>query len=227
MEDNKTVVIILGTLHLGLEKAPEHVKILRQILTDIKPDVICGELSPEGLQKIPSSRILPEYTSAILPYAIENEVVIIPLEPSDNGSFKSASIKKQKEAMEEIKSTDSGKAVNTFIEKLANSFLSKLVDVIKTDGVYENLQRREYDLLFMESWYEINREYLPRFDEQWNEWNEYFLSKIEGAISNYRGKRILVTVGLDHKYWLWRRLEMRDDIILHNLLSFNESTKSG
>jgi len=227
MDDNKTVVIILGTLHFGFEKAPEYVKRLKQIIADIKPDVICGELSPEGLQKIPSSRILPEYTSAILPYAIDNEAVIIPLEPSDNGSFKSASIKKQKDALEEVKRAESQNLVFTYVEKLVNSFLSRLVDVIKTDGVYENLQRREYDLLFMESWYEINREYLPRFDEQWNEWNEYFLSKIEGAISNYRGKRILVTVGLDHKYWLWRRLEIRDDIILHNLLSFNESTKSG
>jgi vacuolar-type H+-ATPase subunit E/Vma4 len=226
MHEDKTVLIILGTLHFGLDRAPEYIQILGNIIREFNPDVICGELSPEELNSNSSSRIKPEYSAAILPVAIEKRITIAPIEPSYDEPFRKEAKRIREEAEEETQKLADGKMTLDFIEKLISVFLARLINVIKIPGAHEYLQRREYDLLFMESWYNVINDYLPKFLAQWNEWNEYFYDRISEAIEKYSGKRILVTVGLDHKYWLWQKLESRNDIVLHNLLSFREYLKN-
>ena len=73
----------------------------------------------------------------------------------------------------------------------------------------------------------MEEQYSPATARIWNEWNAYLADRIGETIDKYPGDRILVTVGLDHKYWLWNRLKERKDIILHDLQSFRAAQAGG
>jgi len=87
---------------------------------------------------------------------------------------------------------------------------------------FENLQRREFDLYFSDLSYFYDEFFLPEFATLQKQWDKYFLSRIYRAINDNANSKILVTIGLRHKNWLWQRLESRDNIVLYNLQSFSD-----
>ncbi len=48
--------------------------------------------------------------------------------------------------------------------------------------------------------------YGPEERRGWERWNEHFLSRILDVARDNAGKRIVVTVGVEHGYWLRKRL---------------------
>jgi KaiC/GvpD/RAD55 family RecA-like ATPase len=46
----------------------------------------------------------------------------------------------------------------------------------------------------------------------WELWNEHFLKSILAAAEAHKGKRLVVTVGAEHVYWLKDRLMKRSEI---------------
>jgi len=54
----------------------------------------------------------------------------------------------------------------------------------------------------------------------WTNINVEHYRNVDRTIEEHRGKRILVTFGAGHKYWLLERLRARDDVALLDLLEF-------
>jgi hypothetical protein len=221
-DEKITDVIIFGTLHLGNEKSPQYIQKLREIIEEIKPDLICAELSPEQLEN-EFTESKPEYVDAIMPCARKNGIPIIPIQPSANESIASDLERKKKEIYENFRVNKQGKLLLEYFDRLGEISLSKWREVLDNPVGIENVQLREFDLLLVEPGYIAEAYFIPELAKLWNDWNEYFLNKINEALKENRGKRIAITAGLAHKYWLWNRLIVRTDIRLYDLHSFRAS----
>jgi pheromone shutdown protein TraB len=219
----KATVVILGTVHLNKKNAPEYIKALENIVAKINPDIICAELSPEQLERPATCLSKPEYPDAIVPTARRMEIPVVPIQPSDKESLAATCEARKTAIYDRVKSKESGGFLLEYLQKVAQITLSNLTEVMQDVEGIEHVQLREFDRLQFEPFYIADREYFPELDELWEEWNQYFLDRIEETITKLPGKLILVTVGLAHKYWLWEKLEAREDITLHNLQSFRKA----
>ena len=56
--------------------------------------------------------------------------------------------------------------------------------------------------------------YGPKEVEGWEGWNQHFLERIMEAVKANPGKRIVVTVGAEHGYWLRGRLRRESGVKL-------------
>ena len=54
----------------------------------------------------------------------------------------------------------------------------------------------------------------------YDEWNEYFLARIERALVENPGEKVMIIVGGYHKHWLWDRLVAHEGLELHDLASY-------
>jgi pheromone shutdown protein TraB len=219
----KTTVVILGTVHLNKENAPEYIKALENIVAEINPDIICPELSPEQLERPATCLSKPEYPDAIVPTARRMGILVVPIQSSDKESLAATCEARKTAIYDKVKSKESGRFLLEYMEKVSRITLSNLTEVMQNVEAIEHVQLREFDRLQFEPFYIADREYFPELDKLWEEWNQYFLDRIQDTITKHPGKLILVTVGLAHKYWLWNKLESREHIILHNLQSFRQA----
>lgn len=218
-----TSVIILGTAHFSEERAPRFIKILKDIIKEINPDVICLEWPEKHL--VPDARppIRGEFSDAVVPTALELGIKMVALEPTDvatresiMGFFKEINEKKGGD-------TEKEQILWEFDQALGKAWVEKFQQAFNDWDAYEYFQSRIFDAFFYEGYYPVFRKYFPKWMEGWDNYNNFFLKRIKQTIQENKGKRILVTVGLDHKYWLWNKLEKQNDIILHNLQSFREA----
>ncbi len=217
---DKTMVVIFGTFHSGKEDTPEYAEGLRVILDEIKPDVICAELSPEQLSGEVSCKSKPEYPDVILPFAKEHATPVVPIQPDAE-----AGLKLEQEMARIVRESTAGAAARAmweYSEYLDEAASEGWREILQEAAGIENVQLREFDLLAMKPGWDATRKYFPEVALQWESWNEYFLDRIEAAICEYGGKCILITTGLAHKYWLWEKLQGRSDVELHNLQSFRK-----
>jgi hypothetical protein len=219
----KAIVIILGTFHGGEDDAPQYISRLRMIIEEIMPDVICAELSPEQLDGATTCDSKPEYPEAILPLARRHKIEVIPMQPTTYEGIKTE--KRKLAVIEEIEADEQSKLRWEFSEYLTEVTAAKWLEVLKDPAGIENVQLREFDLLQVEPGWIANKLFFPELAEQWDMWNAYFLDRISATIREHPGKRILITAGLAHKYWLWNRLSLRDDLILHDLRSWRDAGK--
>ncbi len=218
-----TTVIIFGTFHNGKKDSPAYIDRLGSILQEIMPNVICAELSPEQLNGKASCNSKPEYPEVILPFAKNSNVEVVPIQL---GTEEGITLEKQMlRIIKESADDGGGRAMWEYSEYLDEVSTISWQKVLKNPAGIENVQLREFDLLVMEPEWLATSRYFPKLADQWEKWNQHFLDRIESTICDHAGKRILVTTGLAHKYWLWGKLESRDDIQLHNLQSYRRAAK--
>lgn len=218
MNHERTTVIVFGTVHYGKKDSPAYIDRLTSILQEIMPDVICAELSPEQLNgEVPCSS-KPEYPDAILTFAKNSNVEVVPIQP---GAKDGTRLEKEiSEIVKQIKCNEVGRARWEYSEYLDEIAAEKWLQVVTDPAGIEHVQLRAFDLLVMETACLVTLKYFPKLADQWANWNQHFLDRIDSTIRYYAGQRILITAGLAHKYWLMDKLESRDDIVLHNLQSF-------
>lgn len=85
-KQTKNEVILLPTIHTGHIKQGEFYNIehLTKIITELKADIICTEITPLALEKIKAGKkhrrisFFPEYTKAILPLKEKLGYLVIP-----------------------------------------------------------------------------------------------------------------------------------------------------
>lgn len=214
---SRPLVIVLGTVDIGSDIAPEYIDSLYKIVCEIKPDVLCAELSPEQLAGAVSTESKPEYQQAILPAARELGIRIIPLEPHLSIGEKSEEAKSK--LIKRIMDDPCDRMKWEMWSQLEVSSVEGLKELIKFPETIQNIQAHEFDVIHFRPWYAALETHFPDFAELWGSWNHHFLSVIEQTITCCSNGRILITVGLAHKYWLFDRLRTRCDIDLHNLVS--------
>lgn len=223
-EQTKNTVVILGTIHADKKQYPNYIENLSKIIREINPQIICAELSPEQLQSNNLISSKPEYHFGIMPVVRNLNIEIVPIQPATKIGIEIEQKKKDFEI--KINENEIDKIKWDFLDDFTTTLMKNLYSLIDQPSVFENLQMKEFDLWFYESWYQFIQKHFSEINEHWIEWNQMFLENIIEVIKNNEGKRILVTVGLDHKFWLIKKLREIKDIDVHNLHSFRQRLES-
>ncbi len=216
----QTIIIIFGTMHLEPEDCPAYAKRLGEIIEEIAPDLICSELSPEQLAGTQTCNSKPEQRDVIIPTAKRLEIPIIPIQPSTEQAMEWE--KRFKAADGKLRSQEPSRHYIEYGESLAVYEAQLWSDLMKSGDCIENVQLTEYHVI-SEARDMVEKRLLPDREKLLVEWNENFLFRIEETIKDNRGSLILVMAGLWHKYWLWNRLQARDDVTVHNLQTYRQA----
>ena len=207
----KAGIIILAALHQFHLKCDFYsLDHLRTIIENINPDIICVELTKKDLEENKDQTVKVEYSKCILPLAQEQGYKLIAMEPDEQEY--SRVVDKYKSMNKKIASEEPHKIeiFNQYIEVLYDylfTYWNSPIDVNSslTDALFEVKHK------FQESLFGSTEK------ECWGEWNTNFLNTILETSKKYKGKKILVTVGVEHVYWLKKHLEGNSDIKLIEL----------
>lgn len=90
---SKTNVAVLGTLaEFHKEPIPYDLAALVKLVSDIRPDLLCLDITPEQWRQRSFGGLPPEYREALLPLAYQTDIVVAPIagdhppaEPSASG----------------------------------------------------------------------------------------------------------------------------------------------
>lgn len=217
----KTTIIILGTIHIDKESSPAYAKKLGELIEEIKPDAIYTELSAEQLDGTADIETKPEYADVILPYVKKSGIPAVPVQPHTDAGKQ---MEEEKEAiLDRIEQHQWLRVVWEFSSQWEEYMYAKLIPLLDDPNAIEKLQLTEIDKLHIEPWFEVLGRYFPEYITLWEKWNEHFLEKIRDALKAHEGKRILITVGLNHKYWLMDKLTGSDNMDVFDLQKFRES----
>ena len=207
----KTEVIVLATLHQyhatvkGYSFAD-----LSKIIERAKPDILAVELTPSALRERTEQRTKQEYPKSIFPLIDKHRYQAVPLEPPD--PLYSELVGLLKESSKDLQDNfpQKAEAFSLYSDSLYK-YLFKIwdspaaVNSGETDGQFE-VKHAYQNALFGE-----------REEKVWNGWNTHFLEQIVKTAHQKKGKRIVVTVGVEHAYWLRNHLRAESDIAYVNI----------
>jgi len=204
----QTIIIILATLHQFHLKCKFYaLDDLRKIIEKIDPNVICVELTENDLKEKKEQNIKIEYPKCIIPLADEKDYKLIAMEP--NETEYSRIINTYRQGIKKIETEEPKKI------ELLNKYTKVLYDYLwscwhSPIDVNSSLTNVLFDAkhTFQNSLFGSGEE------QSWEEWNDHFLNTILNIVETHRGKKILVTVGVEHVYWLMNHLKDRPGIKL-------------
>ena len=76
----RTPVAILGTLaEFHREPIPYDLAALVRLVTELRPDLLCLDLTPEQWRRRDFGDLPPEYRDALLPLAHQTDIVVVPI----------------------------------------------------------------------------------------------------------------------------------------------------
>lgn len=209
----KTTVIIIATLHqFHLKSQFYSLNNLRTIIEKINPDVICVELTEKDLKDKTPQTVKIEYPQCILPLSQEKGYILFPMEP-DEPDY-SMEVKRYQQLYKRLgsKEPDKIQIFNQYTEALYDylfSYWNSHIDVNSslTDALFEVKHN------FQESLFGSTER------KCWKEWNTHFLNAILKTCRAHKDKTILVTVGVEHVYWIKKHLKANQKI---ELIGINE-----
>ncbi len=90
----RTPVAVLGTLaEFHREPIPYDLGALVRLVNELRPDLLCLDLTPDQWQRRDFAELPPEYREALLPLAHQTDIVVVPIggeqpfaEPTASGS---------------------------------------------------------------------------------------------------------------------------------------------
>lgn len=76
----RTPVAVLGTLtEFHHEPLPYNLKALVKLVTALRPDLLCLDITPDQWQRRDFADLPPEYREALLPLAHQTDMVVVPI----------------------------------------------------------------------------------------------------------------------------------------------------
>lgn len=213
---NKVTVIILGTIHKYHYTIQSYnMEILKDVITLIKPDIICAELSDDQLFNRITCNSKPEYPEIIIPLAKRKGYKIYPIQPNTPQGMEWGA--KRDYVMNDIKKTENKR--NKF--ECYKQFSLIFDEIFLKCNDLKTYQSKILDLFF-ELEYEYKKQLFPSLGELRDKWNMYLYNNINDVIKKHACKNILVTVGISHKFWLNKKFSKRNDICLDYIENFLE-----
>lgn len=209
MEQEKILpkIIVLGTIHkLHYKISYYNMKVLKNLIKEINPDIICAELSQDQLDGIVTCKSKPEYPEIIIPLASKEGYNIIPIQPNTSEGISWG--KERELVVKRIKAESS--------EDIKLECYYEFERIFQKTIVCESLkmlQSKKIDLLY-EMAYEYCKKLLPSLWRVKEKWNMKLYRGISASIKENPEKKILITVGLAHKFWLNKKLSQRKDIYI-------------
>jgi hypothetical protein len=199
---------VLCTLHQFHEETPGYSYAdLKDAIERLHPDILAVELTPTALAARTSQKIKREYQNAVYPLLDAHKWKAVAMEPE--GELSSRLIAAIREAE----------------TSLAKEFPQKNeVAELYSDTLFSYLRARWHSAADVNSrWTDDSfavkhafqeKLYGPKEVEGWEGWNQHFLDRIMEAAKANPGKRIVVTVGAEHGYWLREHLRQQEGVKL-------------
>jgi hypothetical protein len=204
----RTQLFIVGTLYKRHERiAAYDLAALRRTIEAIQPDAVVLDVTPEELRTrtVHPSKI--EYPGVIFPLLDKGRYAAFAAEPSEPmfSEIVQATIAANRD-FEQQRPADAA-TMKQFTEALYAGFAAIWqspadVNSAATDRLFAGKRALQARLMG------------PVDTDGWNRWNEHTASVALRAAREHRGKRVLVLVGIENRYWLNEHLRDAPDIEL-------------
>ncbi|KRE96802.1 hypothetical protein ASG87_15890 [Frateuria sp. Soil773] len=193
-------VVVLDTLHRMHADVPAYDNdALGRAIEKLKPDVLCVELQPDDLATRPSEPTKQEYPAVIYPLIDRHRYRVYAMEPAEPlyGAIL-APYRGNTEAFD-ARQPARAEAFGRYSEGLyaalkAHWTSPAAVNDATTDTAFRAKHALQEALMG------------PAEHAGWEAWNGHFLDVVRQAVRENPGKRIVVTVGAEHGYWLREHL---------------------
>lgn len=211
----KTEVIVLATLHQFHDSVTGYdFGTLSEIIEVLEPDILAVELTPNDLTQRKEQKVKQEYQKSVFPLLKKPDYVVIPLEPAEP---------KYTELLKLKHEADSQKIEAEKEEAFAN-YVHALLDVLLQIWDSPAAVNSACTDSLLEAKHALQNEiYGEKEQLGWDAWNQHFLDVILQSAQEHSGKRLLILVGVEHGYWLRRRLKSHNAVnLLDTMLLLNQ-----
>lgn len=195
-------VVVLDTLHQMHAQVPAYDnEVLRRTIEGLHPDVLCVELQPDDLRTRPAEANKQEYPAVIYPLIDRHHYRVYAMEAPEPlaGRILAPYLANAKafDTDQPARSEAFGKYTDGLYDALKAHWTSPAaVNDATTDLAMRAKHALQVALMG------------PAEHAGWEAWNTHFLQVIRRAARENPGRRIVVTVGAEHGYWL--REHLRD-----------------
>ncbi|MBU6247347.1 MAG: hypothetical protein KGN77_06285 [Xanthomonadaceae bacterium] len=193
-------VVVLSTLHrMHAEVSGYAFERLGEVIRQLHPDVLCLEVRADRLAARAPEATKQEYPKVIYPLLARRHIVALALEPSEPEY--GAIVRPYARAQAAFQA--SGSAAVAALEAYSDATYAALKthwrDAATVNGATTDTMLRAKHAFQQAAIGDAER-------EGWERWNRHFLGVIEQAAAAHPGQRIVVTVGVEHAYWLREHL---------------------
>lgn len=193
-------VAVLCTLHQFHEEVPGYSYAdLKLAIERLKPDVLVVELTPTDLAEKKPQKIKREYQNAVYPLLEQHKWKAVAMEPEGELSKKLIATIREGESSFDRDFPQKAETAQLYADTLFEYLRSRWHSAADVNSVWT-------DDLFAVKHAFLEKLYGPKEVEGWEGWNQHFLERIMETVKANPGKRIVVTVGAEHGYWLRGRL---------------------
>jgi hypothetical protein len=216
-----TEVVVLCTLHQFHEEVPGYSYAdLKTAIERLQPDVLAVELTPSDLTARAAQKIKREYQNAVYPVLAQNKWEAVAMEPEGALSKKLIAAIREAEGSLERESPQKAETAQLYSDTLFSYLRSRWHSAEDVNSVWTD------DLFAVKHAFQ-EKLYGAKEVEGWEGWNQHFLERIMEAVKANRGKRIVVTVGAEHGYWLREHLRKEQGVKLLDTARLLEESKAG
>lgn len=207
-EQTQTVVGILGAVHTDEMRLilGYSLDMLRDVILEFDPDVICGEVRPEDWARYQEDQTYPgylgpsEYRGCIIPLCEEKGIEFVPVDWFED----------------DLTQLDYERGLTSEEIKNSDKELERLYDVIfqeaKTSSIPFNSKDCDLAVKRKMKWLEQLNPTCYNLDVVVR--NQIMVERIRKAIEKHRGKPILLIAGAEHNVFYYEALKNEDSVKL-------------
>ncbi|MEI7037603.1 hypothetical protein [Fulvimonas yonginensis] len=189
-------VIVLDTLHQMHAQVPAYDNaVLRRTIERLHPDVLCVELQPDDLETRPAEPNKQEYPAVIYPLIDRHHYRVYAMEAPEPLAGRILAPYRANAAAFDARQPARSEAFGKYTDGLYAALQAHWTSPADVNDATTDLAMRAKHAL---------QEALmgPAEHAGWRAWNTHFLQVIQRAARENPGRRIVVTVGAEHGYWL-------------------------
>jgi hypothetical protein len=189
-------VIVLDTLHQLHSEVPVYSNsVLSRLIERLKPDVLCIEVKPADVTRRPAEKTKQEYPAVVYPLIDRLHDRVYAMEPGEPEYSDLLKPYREGNRAFDANSPAQSAALGRYSEGVYAGLEAYWTSPARVnDAVTDSVLRAKHDL---------QEAMIGPTDRQlWEAWNGHFLEVITRAARENPGRRIVVTVGAEHGYWL-------------------------
>jgi hypothetical protein len=193
-------VVVVDTLHqMHAEVRAYDNPTLRRTIEHLEPDVLCVELQPGDLTARPPEQTKQEYPAVIYPLIDRHHYRVYAMEPAEPTYSAILTPYRASTVAFNARAPAHAKTLGSYSDSLYTVLKAHWTSAAAVNDATTDTALRAKHVL---------QEALigPGERAGWEAWNGHFLDVIRRAARENPGRRIVVTVGAEHGYWLREHL---------------------
>lgn len=198
-------VFVVGGIHQAHEKAKKYTyERMGEVFDHLRPDVLCVEVQQKFLDDGSDKGMPYDFRKFMVPSARKLSLPIVGIDWWDDAKGKQWEQLQQKAYSDPALGAEAALIGGVF-QLLNDYFMEKDFQDINSSEItalWEAKSELKYEV------YRQNAAYRSLFEFE-RERNDHMVENVLQALSNHPGKRALIGVGIDHKYYLERELRRR------------------